>query len=357
MNDTLRIFALQADTGGSGHYRIKLPCETSRLAGVDVTISHDLPATHSLNDRDGSFTVHSIDVDVDVIIFQRPVLALMGAAIKQAQRQGIACVVEVDDDFHSLSRDNAAYYDVHPKWNAHSNWDHLWRATQLADHVTVSTNALARRYGGHGRVSVLRNCVPASIFEIQKTREYPARVGWTGTIHTHPHDLDVAGAHIGTVLERTGMGFTAIGGGSAVADKLYIRDSTDFRSVDWTDLERYYQTVADNIDIGIVPLEPSAFNDAKSYLKGLEMAALGIPFVASPVEEYRLFHDLGAARRLARKGLDWQKHIKALGNDAQYAAESEQVRASVKNFTYENNIGAWIDAWLDALEHRRKVST
>jgi hypothetical protein len=40
------------------------------------------------------------------------------------------------------------------------------------------------------------------------------------------------------------------------------------------------------VDIGIVPLEARDYNRAKSALKGMEYAACGIPFVASPSPEY-----------------------------------------------------------------------
>ena len=36
----------------------------------------------------------------------------------------------------------------------------------------------------------------------------------------------------------------------------------------------------DNITVGMVPLALTPFNQAKSYIKGLEFAARGVPFVA-----------------------------------------------------------------------------
>ena len=49
--------------------------------------------------------------------------------------------------------------------------------------------------------------------------------------------------------------------------------------------ELFHAQVA-QLDTGIVPLQRSRFNEAKSNLKGLEYAALGVPFVASPTAEY-----------------------------------------------------------------------
>ena len=55
----------------------------------------------------------------------------------------------------------------------------------------------------------------------------------------------------------------------------------------------YTSSVAE-LGVGLVPLLDSAFNRAKSWLKGLEYAALGVPFVASPTPEYVKLAGLGA---------------------------------------------------------------
>lgn len=348
----MKIFALQADNQACGLYRIQLPLEHAARAGaVEMTISTDLPAD-AVVEADGSVTVHKVNVDADAIIFQRPLLAAFLPAIRQAQRQGIACIVELDDDLAAVDPDNLAYRAVHPKYSTASNYEHLLRCTAQADWVTASTPGIARRYAGHGRYSVVRNSLPSSIFSIEKTFEDPPRVGWTGSVGTHPHDLEQVGVHLRTVLQNTGAPFSMLGEEDGVKEQLRFDDTVQFNCTPWVGLDRYHEALAATVDVGVVPLAPSKFNEAKSYLKGLEMAGLGIPFVASPTSEYQYLSSLGAGST-AQKGVQWQKKLKHLITDRDFLLEeSSRVRDAVREFTYENAVGDWVSAWSAAIAHR-----
>ena len=71
------------------------------------------------------------------------------------------------------------------------------------------------------------------------------------------------------------------------------------------------------LSVGLVPLIDSPFNRAKSWLKGIEYAALGVPFVASPLPEYRKLADLGAGV-LADSPQEWYEAIDMLLTDADH---------------------------------------
>ena len=62
------------------------------------------------------------------------------------------------------------------------------------------------------------------------------------------------------------------------------------------------------IDIGIVPLNDIPFNHAKSYIKGLEYAAAGIPFISSYSPEYQYLADNGIGR-IANNQEEWERHL------------------------------------------------
>lgn len=351
----LKVFALQADNQACGVYRIEQPALHATQADVDTVIDHDLPADALLN-RDGSIIVERVNVDADVIIFQRPLSRAFVPAILRAQKQGIACVVELDDDLSSVERDNLAHDAVDPHVNPSANWKHLAEAAKIADWVTVSSDALAERYGKHGRVSVIRNALPKKIFDIEKTFPETPRVGWTGSLATHPHDLEVAGSHIGTVIRTTGAEFAMLGDPAGVIQQLGITEDTNISITEWVDLDKYHETLANSMDIGIVPLIQNYFNASKSWLKGLEMAGVGIPFVASQTHEYELLAALGAGR-IARKRVDWQKHLRRFISDRDYMLEeSARVRQAVSTLTYDNAVEQWVDAWVSACEHRASVN-
>lgn len=349
----LKIFALQADNQACGLYRIQLPIEHAEREGlVEATISNDLPAD-AVIDTDGTVTVERVNVDADVIIFQRPLLGSMIPAMQQAQAQGIACVVELDDDLAAVDPDNLAYRAVHPKYSPVSNYEHLLRAARQADWVTASTPAIAKKFGAHGRVSVIRNSLPSSVFDIEKKFDDPPRVGWTGSLATHPHDLSQVGVHLRTVLQNTGAPFSMLGEDDGVREQLRFDDTVDFSCYPWVDLDKYHEALSVTVDIGIVPLSLTSFNQAKSYLKGLEMAGLGIPFVASDTDEYRYLSSLGAGT-IARKGLQWQKTLKRLITDRDWLLEeSARTRNAVRGLTYDNAVEDWTQAWTSALQHRR----
>ena len=67
------------------------------------------------------------------------------------------------------------------------------------------------------------------------------------------------------------------------------------------------------IDIGIVPLNDLPFNHAKSFIKGLEYAAAGVPFIASNSPEYKYLADLGVGR-VASNREEWLYHLEELLN-------------------------------------------
>jgi glycosyltransferase involved in cell wall biosynthesis len=101
------------------------------------------------------------------------------------------------------------------------------------------------------------------------------------------------------------------------------------------------------IDVGIVPLHASAFNQGKSWLKGLEMSALGIPFVASntqPYVELAKAHGLGA---IARSPREWTEQLTRLITDEPYRTDTGDVARDyvARHLTIEQNAERWLDAW------------
>ena len=67
------------------------------------------------------------------------------------------------------------------------------------------------------------------------------------------------------------------------------------------------------MDVGIVPLRDVEFNHAKSYLKGLEYGAAGIPFIAQALPEYQILADSGVGR-VATTPDEWLGHMEDLLN-------------------------------------------
>jgi len=348
----MKVLALAADEGGCGFYRMRAPAEEVKLLGVDITVADGIDA-QAYKDKDGLVTVAEVKTDADLIIFQRPLDNAMTAVIKQAKRQGIATIVELDDDFDSVHKDNVAHDKIKGDKAMGNHW--LTEAASIADHVTVSTPQLTK-YARHGRFSILRNCVPQSIFQtpIHKSDQGWPRIGWTGTVQTHPNDLQETKRAVAGVLKDNGLPFNVIGDGTYVARNLGLDKETNLFATGWVDLQLYYQYIASFLDIGIVPLELSPFNQAKSALKGMEYAALGIPFVASPTREYVRLEAYGIGKTAKTPG-EWRKHLQRM---IDRPAETERIAKESRDrieaeFTYRVNAPQWIDAWEKAIDYRK----
>ena len=101
-----------------------------------------------------------------------------------------------------------------------------------------------------------------------------------------------------------------------------------------------YPALLHNFDIGLVPLVDNRFNRAKSDLKVLELAASGIPAIASPCA----YSDTPALQ--ARSYADWMRHIGHLVADK---GERDRLREAALAWaatrTIEANAGLWEAAY------------
>lgn len=347
----MNVAIFNADEGGCGSYRLLFPAEILQADGADIVIQPTLSAVREENPILGDF-LHDVPIDADVVVFQRPLRVELVETIPVLQRRGTAVVVEIDDDFHRLPPSHPAAKLFAPRHHPDRNWMWLRRACDQADLVTCTTPALAHRYAPHGRVAVLPNCVPGWYLEVEGKPNDRPTVGWTGTRITHVGDLDVCGMAIRDVQESTGCGFRAIGS----ADTLTELDVTgEVRP--WCDLkdrgpDGYAATVA-SLDVGLVPLADNTFNRAKSALKMMEYASLGVVPVMTPTpDNIRMFqHGIGF---LADSPADWARHVRALVTD-EVLRENQVARGRevMAGWTYEARAHLWWEAWEQALANRR----
>ena len=350
----MKVLGFIPDEGGSALYRMHAPADEVKLLGVDIRMD-DAIDIEGVRDSTGRITkVLEIREDVDLLIIQRPLGSLMVAVIEQAQRQGIATVVEFDDDFSTVHTANVAHEGLFVQEHVGPQWAE--KAAAIADHVTVSTPQLLK-YARHGRASVLRNCVPDSIFDTLRPKsEITNRIGWTGSVQTHPNDLQQTKGAVAEVLKSNDLAFYVVGDGEGVRSFLGLHKSTDLYKTGWMELSSYYEAISTVLDIGIVPLEISPFNQAKSALKGLEYAALGIPFVASPTREYERLEAYGIGKTAKTPG-EWRKHLqRMIDRPAEMERIANEARDRIKaEHVYSVNAPQWIEAWEKAIDYRKTL--
>lgn len=359
----MKILAWPSDTGGCGYYRMWWPCAAARANGVDVTATQDTAVTAVYDPRwRGNTSDPPLGVgilalaqvpDADVVVIQRPTHWSRVRLIELLQQAGVAVVVEIDDDFTCLPKGHPGRVHWSPTLNPDKNWRWLTEACARADLVTVTTPALAARYGPHGRAMVIPNFVPRRWLTIDGKHDGgPPVVGWDGTPATHVGDLSACGTAVADTMAETGARFRAIGS-AATLDELGI----DGQVADWCELTDtgpagYPATVA-SLDIGIAPLLDNEFNAGKSALKMEQHAALGVVTIGSPSPDNQRIHREGVGV-LAATLDEWRRELTRMTRDDGWRAElAARGREAMREHCIEGNWWRWPEAWQQAIDNGR----
>lgn len=349
--------------GGAGWYRCGLPARHLRDdLGFDVVEgslawSRDLKVFGVREWPTGGDEV-VIHWDVDLVVLQRWMFASVAVESPSARASGQVIVQDVDDNFWALDPKNRAFASTDPKKSKIENREHYLRSMETASAITVSTPHLAdsiRRLGIKTPIHVIENRVDVEAFA-QARQERPERplpiVGWIGATSWRSGDLEQLRGILGPFLARHGL--RAYHGGHL--DKEDVESfalQADVRAslVDTRDMAPIdvYPSLFTGLDLGLVPLRDVAFNRGKSWIKGLEYAAAGVPFVASNLPEYDRLQKLHGIGRVARRPRDWTAYLGLLLDDETRAAEAEENLTKVKALDIREGIGDRAALYLELL--------
>jgi hypothetical protein len=252
-----------------------------------VTLPDVLNVTEGRGDngRPQVQAVHNLP-DVDLMVFTRVLSERLVSVIRFIHKQGIKIVVDIDDDFRNMPSVSTAIGMISPTRNPRYNWTHTVAAAKEADWVTVSTPAL--QHYRPDASTVLRNTIPSFYLDIPIVCFEPKVVGWSGTVKSHPGDLNVTHGGVATAVSEADAKFVVIGDDDDVQQALGLAQPP--LCTGRLGHPHYAQQLA-NFDVGIVPLLLNTYTKAKSYLTPLSMAALGVWWVGSPSPEYQRFYD------------------------------------------------------------------
>jgi hypothetical protein len=351
----MRVYVLPADAHGCGHYRLVWPADVLHRLGHDVIILPPSKESGFLakftEDSRGNkhLTALQMPADADVIVMQRPGHQFQPQMIDMLRSNGVAIVIDMDDDMSSIDPDNVAYNMYNPRTNGPYSWRHALESCKRATFVTTSTKALQRVYAPHGRGVVLDNYVPEKCLGYESTKE--DAFGWAGTTMSHPHDLQVTGNAVQRLVDE-GHRFRVVGGKSNVQKALKLREEVDYTGN--VDLIDWIKTIGRSYHVGMIPLATTAFNRAKSRLKGIEHMAAGVPWVASPREEYRRLHRESGCGLLADTPKAWYTQLtRLLGDEVLRKEQTEMGSEYMKDQTYQAQAWRWLEAWETALKIQR----
>lgn len=243
----------------------------------------------------------------DVFVFQERLELDAFKVFSWLRENGKTVVVEINDWLWDLPKNAPARHAL--KTVKGISVESLERQVRCASLVTVSTPKLAELVSEwNPEVHVLPNFLRRGDWthitpSFEKDRRL--RIGWMGRLAYRGDDLDVLRGVIGPWLERNpDCVFVQVGDEDPDVVHDAIGVPKDQRLSYQGQTFPRHSTPTSMIDIGVVPLEPTVFNESKSHLKGMEYAACGSPCIASPTGPYREWID-GSNGILAKTPKDW----------------------------------------------------
>lgn len=132
-----------------------------------------------------------------------------------------------------------------------------------------------------------------------------------------------------------------MGGGGHMSERLDY-DRVTVRPL--TPIFNYVQLWAP-LRVALIPIEDTTFGRSKSWIKGLEAAARGIPFIYSAHAEYE---ELGMGLRVEDPE-DWVRHLESLEDPAFYASQAEANLRRAAELDISKNWQRWADTFRDAV--------
>ncbi len=389
----MRIAVYPADAGGCGHYRLIWPAEAiaRKYPDVEVLIGKDAPtikvawSEEFKDDPNGMapYWVQAVDADVDadVVVMQRPLHRQFTQVYEILRRKGVRVCVDLDDNFDRVDTKNIAYFATQPNWVTKAeleqwiehmrrdelvtkkSWDKNWfhtphyegcvhganirRALEHADMLTVSTPHLLQHYGRiPAAAQLIRNTLPPHALKLGQEKidtphEGPVRVGWTGSVQTHPQDLEEIGGAMLELRRRVNFELHIVGLGTGIFEKWGVSPDTHSG---WKPISEYHLAYQ-HLDVALCPLHDDQFNHSKSWLKPLEAAGVGAVPVLSPTPEYRVINDMGIGV-IAKRPREWVSKVARLIEDAEHRRDLQVAGyATAMKHGTDEYAKIWFQAW------------
>lgn len=352
----MKVLVFPADSYGCGYHRLIWPVEVLRAQGHDVQVVPQEDRQLQVHiDEHGQVKDVELADGYDVVVLQRVTHRNLVGVIEVLRARGVAVVVDVDDDLSTIHPANPAWPMLHPTMPKEGSavlhsWRNLDAACRAATLVTATTPALTTRYAPHGRARVFPNFLASHYYGHERVDS--DLVGWPASLASHPNDPDAVGNAIARLVDD-GANFHVVSIASGVPRAFGVRDATRVTQIEGViSLDDWPAEIA-KLGIGIAPLADTKFNHSKSWLKPLELAAVGVPWVGSPRAEYARLHELGCGV-LCEKPSSWYGVLRKLRADASWRAElSAAGRDVAGQLRLEDHAWRLWEAWSDALVLQR----
>jgi glycosyltransferase involved in cell wall biosynthesis len=324
------------------------PC--ARLRVLDPAAAS--PAAIDLR-RGVSLGANGVGIDTGLLDWCDLLLVQRAFPGRQAHESGIVdrilaagkpIVYETDDDFASIP-------DWHGKSAYREEADWILRFVAHASLVTVATPVLAERFARHHRrVRVLPNCIDATIWPVAAPVETGLRdphILYAGS-RGHWRDLQTVEAVLADVLEEHPDAQLTIVG----VERTTFAGHPRVRLLPFNGEYRQYphRLAAVGASFAIVPLVEHPFNDARSPIKFLEYAAMGVPGIFQDAPPYAIVRDGEDGLKAGADADAWRAAIERLitGDDERQALAERANRRVREEFLLSSHAHRWLGAWREA---------
>lgn len=293
-------------------YRVFGPAEALRARGhrVLAAVFDELGDRRSLLDYDVVYgwRIHS------------PGFAKLARLLPE---RNVGFVWDNDDDVTQIDVKGRANHRFFTGLNGHRILAEQTALMRVANLVTTPSDGLADRFRQMTEtdVRVVENFVAPASARTTSAKADTVVIGWVAHLE---HQTDIERLRLREPLQRLldrhpHVHLVSVGCGLGLKSERY-------HHVRYVPFEELRGHVA-SFDIGLAPIADSAFNRSRSNVKVKEYAALGVPWLASPIGPYaalgadeggrlvaddrwyeeleRLANDGRARRKLAKKGLKW----------------------------------------------------
>lgn len=291
----------------------------------------------------------------DIVVLKLIMLKRFVDDIDKAIANGQKIVIDLDDHMEGLAKTNLAYTMTSPEKNENNNREHYFKIIEKATALITSTPFLKEFYEKKhpGKpIYLVRNGIDVDRWKMRNDHSGHLPIyGWVGATPWRSGDLEILNPYFGEFIKKQHCKFHHSGSiinAPSVAKQIGIDESL-FSHEPMKPIMSYPELFR-KIDVGIVPLNNIEFNDAKSFIKGLEYAAAGIPFIASPSPEYKYLAEHGVGR-IASNQEEWLQHASELIDPKVRKKEREQNRKIVEEkFSMKARAKDWEDTFQQIIE-------
>lgn len=350
-NRTRKVIMLK-DQGGAGYWRMVLPAKhLEKLIEKDPDISGQV----SIDVTSASVKFDYL-LEYDTIYVQRLHDWESFYILEKLKKAGKRIVYDIDDDIFSLTPDNPAFHVI-----SRDNQMAAIACMKMADTVTTTTSVLQNRLAQVLDNGTYPEVIPNALdtddrwlpTEDTGSPDGYKRIFWQGSA-THEEDFQVVAGALDRIMQTHPKVRLVILGylPKCVIQRLergYQHWQGRVEHVGFSDTETYFEMVHHvRAEVGIAPLAPKGFNEAKSPIKILEYSCIGMPTVASAMEPYSSVINNGESGYLAQTEDEWVECIgELLTNETRRKKLLTAARLdSSECFDIKKMAGAWKEVLL-----------